>query len=356
MATAPHGVDRFLELVRPTWAADDTRARVVAATRETPDVVTLTLRPGRGWARGRAGQHVRLGVEIDGRRHTRCFSLASSEHRTDGLVEVTVKANPDGIVSRHLVATAAPGLVVALGAPEGDFTLPATRPDRLVLVSGGSGITPVMALLRTLVDEGHDRPITFLHYARTPADVIYADELAALGRTHPQLDVHVVTTRGAGTGALTGRFCAAHLEAVVPDLGGAEAYACGPVGLVDAALAHWEQAGAIDRLHVERYSLVAAPSDGAGERASGEGSTGARTHFAGSDVTVTSVGTTLLEQAEAAGLTPAFGCRVGICRTCTRTKVSGRVRDVRSGTVSGSGEEPIQLCVSAPCHDVVVDL
>ncbi|HEV7720660.1 MAG TPA: ferredoxin reductase [Iamia sp.] len=342
LATAPHGVDRFLELVRPTWAADDTRARVVAVDRETPDAVTLTLRPGRGWARGQAGQHVRLGVEIDGRRHTRCFSLSSSAARTDGLVQVTVKAHPGGIVSRHLVDHARPGTMVALGRPEGDFTLPVRRPERLVLISGGSGITPVMAILRTLLDEGSTAPITFLHYARTAADVIYAVELAHLGATHDHLGVHVVLTSEAG------RLTADHVAALVPDLATAEAYACGPVGLVDAVIAHWDAVGATERLHVERYALVTV------ER--GDDAVGAQVRFTGGDLTVTSDGSTLLEQAEAAGLTPAFGCRMGICRTCTRTKTAGQVRDVRSGALSTTGEEPIQLCVSAPCSDVVVDL
>lgn len=354
LATAPHGVDRFLELVRPTWAADDTRARVVAVDRETPDVVTLTLRPGRGWTRGRAGQHVRLGVEIDGRRHTRCFSLASSAARTDGLVQVTVKAHADGLVSRHLVDHARPGLVLALGRPEGDFTLPTDIGDRLVLISGGSGITPVMAVLRTLLDEGRTTPVTFLHYARTAADVIYADELARVAEAHGPVDVHVVLTGpsegtdpAGGTG-LAGRFCADHVEALVPDPAAAETFACGPVGLVDAVLAHWDAAGATERLHVERFvPVVAAPVDG---------EVGVQVRFAASDVTVTSEGQSLLEQAEAAGLTPAFGCRMGICRTCTRTKTAGQVRDVRSGALSTSGEEPIQLCISAPCSDVVVDL
>lgn len=349
LATAPHGLDRFLELVRPTWAADDTRARIVGVDREAPDVVTLTLRPGRGWARGQAGQHVRLGVEIDGRRHTRCFSLSSSAARTDGLVQVTVKAHADGTVSRHLVDHARRGLVVALGRPEGDFTLPSAEVDRLVLISGGSGITPVMAMLRTLLDEGRTTPVTFLHYARTAADVIYADELTRLAAAHEHIDVHVVLT-GAPHGAdgLAGRFCPDHVETVVGDPATAETYACGPVGMVDAVLAHWDAVDAIERLHVERFvPVLAAPV---------EGESGVQVRFAGSDVTVTSDGRSLLEQAEAAGLTPAFGCRMGICHTCTRTKVAGQVRDVRSGTRSGNGEEPVQLCISAPCADVVIDL
>ena len=219
VATAPHGVDRYLEQLRPSWVGDEVRARVVAVRRETPDVVTLTLRPGRGWPGAEAGQHVQVGVEVDGRRRTRSFSVASSAHRTDGCLEITVKAHADGVVSRHLVDHAERGLTVALSAPAGDFTLPAARPDRLLLVSGGSGITPVMSMLRTLVDEGHDRPVTFLHYARTEADVIFAAELEGLARDHDWLDLHVVLT-GSGSvrrpRALAGRFCADHVAARVP--------------------------------------------------------------------------------------------------------------------------------------------
>lgn len=349
VATAPHGVDRYLEQLRPSWVGDEVRARVVAVRRETPDVATLTLRPGRGWPRAEAGQHVQVGVEVDGRRRTRSFSVASSAQRTDGCLEITVKAHADGVVSRHLVDHAGRGLTVALSAPAGDFTLPATRPDRLVLISGGSGVTPVMSLLRTLVDEGHERPVTFLHYARTEADVIFAAELEGLDRDHDWLDLHVVLT-GAdpSTTALGGRFCADHVAALVPDLDAVETYACGPVGMVDAVLDHWAAAGATDRLHVERFALPTTPSSA--DQVGGE------VHLTASGSRFASDGQPLLVQAEAAGLAPAHGCRMGVCHTCTRRKTSGVVRDLRTGAVSSDDEEPIQICVSVPVGDVAVDL
>ena len=77
--TSPHGVDRYLELVNPMWAAHEVRARVVRVERETLDVTTLTLRPTSTWDGFRAGQHVQVGVEIDSVRHTRCFSVSSSD-------------------------------------------------------------------------------------------------------------------------------------------------------------------------------------------------------------------------------------------------------------------------------------
>ena len=349
VATAPHGVDRYLEQVRPSWTTDEGRARVVAVRRETPDVVTLVLRPGPGWPGGEAGQHVSLGVEVDGRRRTRSFSLASSAHRTDGCVEITVKAHTDGLVSRHLVDHARPGLTVALSDPAGDFTLPPVRPARLLLLSGGSGITPVMALLRTLLDEGHREPVTFLHYARTAEDVIFAAELDEIARTRPSVTVQVVLTgpRALAAPGPHGRFCAGHLDAL-GDLTEVEAFACGPTGLVDAVLDHWATAGATERLHVERFTLPAPVPDAGG--------VGASVHLTGTGTRLVSDGRPLLDQAEAAGLTPSSGCRMGVCHTCTRQKASGVVRDLRTGALSSSDAEPIQICVSVPTGDVAVDL
>ena len=163
---APHGVDRYLELVRPSWSLHEARAEVIEVRRQTADSVTLTLRPNENWKGFRTGQFVRLTVEIDGVRHTRCYSPACSEHAPDR-IEITVKAHPEGLVSGFLNRAARPGMVVGLSAADGDFVLPADRPERLLLISGGSGITPVISMLRTLCDEGHAGAVTFVHYAPT---------------------------------------------------------------------------------------------------------------------------------------------------------------------------------------------
>ena len=98
---APHGVDRYLELVHPTWSLHAARAEVVEVRRQTTDSVTLALRPNENWEGFSTGQFVRLTVEIDGVRHTRCYSPACSEHAS-GHIEITVKAHPEGRVSGFL--------------------------------------------------------------------------------------------------------------------------------------------------------------------------------------------------------------------------------------------------------------
>lgn len=350
----PHGVDRYLEALSPRLAVREVRAEVVAVRRQTARSVTLTLRPTRSFAGFRAGQHVQVAVEVDGRRQTRSYSLASSEHRADGLLELTVAVHPQGRVSGHLHTTARPGVTVGLSQAQGELTLPADRPPRVLLVSGGSGITPVLSMLRTLADEGHRGEVTFVHYARTAADLCYAAELDAVAARHPGLRVVRVFTRdGAGSDA-AGRLTAeaaglAHLDAAAPRWRDAQAYVCGPSGLVDAAETLWADAGRADQLHVERF----APPRLAPRSAPGSGAT---VLFAGSDRLAADTGATLLEQAEAAGLTPTFGCRMGVCHSCTRIKTSGAVRDLRTGAVSAEPDESVQICVSVPVGDVTIDL
>src|SRR5688572_12494190 len=197
----PHGIDRYLELVAPTWSSTEVRGRITHVRHTTADSVTLTIRPNGLWSGFTAGQFTQLSVEIDGVRHTRCYSMATSAHDTDS-IELTVKAHPNGMVSRFLNDHAAPGMVVGLTPAAGEFTLPAVRPAQLLLMSGGSGITPVMAMLRTLCAEGHTGTVTFVHYALTGDDMIYRSELTELASAHPNVRLVRIFTDAPGTGDL----------------------------------------------------------------------------------------------------------------------------------------------------------
>jgi stearoyl-CoA 9-desaturase NADPH oxidoreductase len=343
---APHGVDRYLELIRPSWSLHEARAEVIEVGRQTADSVTLTLDPNENWKGFRTGQFVRLTVEIDGVRHTRCYSPACSEHEPDR-IEVTVKAHPEGRVSGFLNRAASPGMVVGLSEADGDFVLPAERPKRLLLISGGSGITPVMSMLRTLCDEGHAGAVTFVHYAQTRDRVPYRRELSEIAGRHPNVRIALAYTRESG-GTLTGHLSREHLRAVAPGAFRAPAYVCGPPGLIESARRIWAEDGIEQLLHIESFlpPSLALPSDRA------EGSVS----FARGGRLVANSGRSLLEQAEQAGLSPQFGCRMGICHTCTCRKTAGSVRNLVSGEVSGAEEEDIQICVSVPVGDVELDL
>lgn len=338
--TAPHGIDRYLELANPMWVVHDVRATVVAITRETragAPVATLTLKPSRGWRGHRSGQYVQVGVEVDGARRTRCFSVSSPESGPDDLITLTVRANPDGIVSRHLVERSRVGDVLVLSQAEGAFTLPDPLPAQVLLVSGGSGITPVMSHLRTLLRRGYGGRITFVHYAQSADHQIYADELAALP---PHVKVHLLHP-DSGSHAF---YSTAELARIVPEYADVDTWACGPAGLIEAVQ---ETYAGNARLRVEYFKTsTLKPLDGA------QG----RTRFENAEVESENTGVTLLEQAEALGLTPEYGCRMGICFSCVSRKSEGTVRNVVTGEESSLPDEDVRICVSAPVGDCVVDL
>ena len=346
LLATPHGLDRYLELVNPMLTVREMRARVESVERRTPDSVTLTLRPTRQWRGFRAGQYVQIAIDIDGVRRTRCYSPAGSEHRADGCLEITVKAHDGGLVSQHLYAHAAPGLVLGLSAAQGSFHLPESRPGKILLVSGGSGITPVMAMLRTLCDEGYSGEIAFVHYARSAESVCYRDELRELAAAHPNVRVSLAYTRAKG-GDLDGHFEPAHLRAVAPWYREAQTFLCGPPALMTAVRRHYGD-GLGEQLHTEEFTLTplaAVPGE----------ATGTLT-FARSDTAAANSGATLLEQAEAAGLTPEYGCRMGICFSCTAIKTAGCTRNIRTGDLDADPDTEIQLCVNVPVGDVTLDV
>jgi len=346
--TTPHGVSRYLEAVHPLWTLEGGRALVTEVYRETPDMTTITLRPDQSWQGFVAGQHVRIGVQIDGALRTRTYSVSSSQHRADGHLTITVKRKEGGLVSGHLASEVRPGQALACSPATGDVVLPDPRPDRLVLISGGSGITPMASMLRTLADEGHRGRVTFLHYARTRADVAFAADLERIAERMPHAQVVIVTTGPGERGPLTGRFVPAHLHNLVPDHLEVPTFACGPTGLVDAVEAHYETLGGVEQLQVERFTppvlqTSAEPGDGT-------------IRFATSGIERSDDGRSLLEQAEDEGLAPESGCRMGICRTCTQHKVAGGTVDLRNGRRSDAPEEQVQICVSVAAGDVILDL
>jgi stearoyl-CoA 9-desaturase NADPH oxidoreductase len=347
LLAGPPGVDGYLEQIRPAWGVQDRRAEVIAADRRTPDSVTLSLRANLAWEGFQAGQFVQVAVEIDGARRTRCYSPASAAG-TGRILELTVKAHPKGVISNSLFENARPGMVLGLGPAEGDFRLPLERPDRLLLISAGSGITPVMSMLRTLCAEGHRGPITFLHYAPDPERAIYREELERIGAANPNVRLVRSYTRAPGTGEADGHFSPSQLAEIDSQYVAAETFACGPPALLDAVREAWAAEDLEPQLHLESFvPPTLLPASGVPEGS---------IQFAHSDVRVENSGAPLLEQAESAGLRPASGCRMGICHTCSCRKTAGTVRNLSTGELSSNDAEEIQICVSAPVGDVVVDL
>lgn len=348
--TAPHGVDRYLEIVNPMWAATEVRARVVDVRRETDGehpVATVTLQPTSTWRGHRAGQYVQVGIEVPGsRRTTRCFTISSPSSQPGEPFTVTVRAHAEGLVSRYLVEDARPGLVVHLSQAQGDFCLnesPATPTNNhLLFITGGSGITPAMSMVRTLLRDGYDghagRKVTFLHYARSAEDQIFADELAEIAAADN--GVRVILRHEAAGDPL---FSAIDLAKFVPDFRDVDTWVCGPPALMELVETAYDES---PRLRSERFKPPVIKAGNA------EGDV----LFEKAGIQAANSGASILEQAEAAGLTPEFGCRMGICFSCTARKTDGTVRNLLTGEESSLPDEEVRICVSAPVGDCSVEL
>jgi ferredoxin-NADP reductase len=314
---------------------------------ETADAATLWLRPGPGWPAHTPGQYVRMGVDIDGVRHWRTYSLTSVPGRRDGRIAICVKATPDGFVSRHLVHDTAPGTIVRLAPPAGEYVLPRPLPGRITFVTAGSGVTPVMGMLRALEQGGALPEVDHVHLAPSRHDVIFGTELRRLAERHAgryRLHEHHDDA--------SGLFSVDQLDELVPGATTHPTWACGPAPLLDALAGHFEAAGAPELLTVERFRPVL-PAAGA----EGEGGT---VTFTRSGRTAEGDGATpLLVVGEEAGALLPSGCRMGICRSCVGRLTAGTVRDLRTGDlIAADTTEPdlIQTCVSAAAGAVEIDL
>lgn len=337
--------DDYLELINPLWSTQELRGRIERVERETADAVTLVIRPGWAWPGHEPGQYLRVGFVVDGVHHWRAYSLTSEPGRPDGCISITPKLVPEGKVSPYLVGQAAKGTVVRLGGVEGTFTLPDPLPDRLLFISAGSGVTPIMSMVRDLARRDALSGVVLLHSARTPEDVIFGAELRGLAARHTGFRLHEQLTDAMG------RMGPEELDGLCPDWRERETFVSGPSDLLEALTDHWEAEGADpERFHAEHFGPTSAVGDG-------EHGTGGAITLSGSGVEAESDGSQpILVAGEAAGATLPYGCRMGICRTCVGRLRSGRVRDLRTGEVSGTDGEMIRTCVNAPEGAVVIEL
>jgi len=349
LLTTPFIPDDFIGLLNPLWTRETLHARVESVHAETADSATITLQPGLRWSGHRAGQYLQIGVSIDGVRHTRCYSISSAPEQLDGRISITVKAVSDGRVSRHLVQALQPGTVVDIAAAQGDFTMPYAMNDKALMIAAGSGITPIMSLLRSAAARKAMPQTTLLYYTPTATETIFRDELLSMAAEHPALTVQFIHTRSIGEQTLQGHFKPEHLHTACADWKTRRVWACGPAALLDAVELQWSMLGLSEQLITERFrpALRAAQSDSA---------TGSL-QFATSQQQASSLPSeSILETAERAGLSPAHGCRMGICHGCTARLICGEVRDLRDGRIQNEEGDLIQICVCAPVGDVQIDL
>ncbi|APT84200.1 ferredoxin reductase [Corynebacterium aquilae] len=335
--TTPLLPDDYTQLVNPLWSARELRGQIVHVTRATEDTVTLIIKPGWGVpVEFHAGQYIGIGVPINGRYTWRSYSLTCAPKPTSRTLEVTVRAVEKGKLSNHLVGTATPGMTVRLAAPAGDFHLPHPLPDKLLFITAGTGITPVISMLRS-IEEHLGTTATdavLVHSVRHREDLLFADDLRRMSSRG--LTVHLRVT------SEDGRVTLEQAEAMVPDYAQRDIYACGPSDMLNT-LEQWAKDRGVD-LHTERFTL-----DRASDATGGNITFGTRGSVAADGAT------TILEAGESAGVQLPFGCRMGICQTCVRELTDGYVTDLRTSEVKGPGER-IRTCVCVANGDVDIDV
>ncbi|WP_043794155.1 ferredoxin reductase [Pseudarthrobacter chlorophenolicus] len=351
--TTPLAPEDILALFNPVFSARQLRGVVTRVVQETAQSATIFFRPGRGWQSHLAGQWARIGVELDGVRHWRSYSLSAAAGKDPAITVTDV-----GAVSGTLVRTTRPGDVLFLAPPQGDFVLP-EHPRPLLMVTAGSGITPVMSMIRTLVPRRPDADVVLVHSARTPGDSLFREELAELADQFPNFRLAHWFTGEQGRMDFSSTN---QLDEICPDWKERAAYACGPDSFLDDAEALWNRAalttaapgtdiavaGSAGNLMIERFNTTFA---------AGVGHDGGLVTFEASDREVEADGDTpILDVGEDAGVLMPSGCRMGICHSCLTPLLAGQVRDLRTGEIHGDPGQLIQTCVSAAAGPVNLEL
>lgn len=350
-----------LGAVLPAWdpAADD-RLVCRRVIEETHDVKTFVLAaPEPRQFRFAPGQFLTLALEIDGQPVSRCYTIASAPTRPHR-VAITVKRVPGGPVSNWLHDRLVPGMELRADGPLGDFSCANHPAAKYLFLSAGSGITPLASMARTWADLGDDADIIFVQAARSPADLIFHDELLGFARSRPGFRLATLCERdapGAAWAGYRGRLSPAMLDLIAPDLGEREVFTCGPAPFMAAVRAMLDAAfHPRERHHEESFAFAAAPE--APEAVPAAAADGFRVQFTKSGRTIACDGDTpLLTAARAAGLRLPAACLKGVCGTCKSRMVEGRVEMRHGGGIRQReiDQGQILLCCARPRADLVIE-
>jgi ferredoxin-NADP reductase len=341
--TTPLLPDDYFALIKPHWSTRELTGEVVRVRRETADATTVIVKPNFAWPAHQPGQYLRIGMEINGIRHWRAYTITSDPDHPQGYVSITVKHAKGGRMSPVFVNHVQPGQRVFLGEIEGEFTLPDPLPAKTLSISAGSGITPVMSHLRELDRRDALDDAVHIHSCRDKDDMIFGGMLRQLAERRPGYRLIEVHT------AQQPRFTPGDLDRHCPDWRERETFLSGPRQLIDAVEAHYEQHDRSAHLHTERFQPVV--GNGGGDNAGGT------VHFRVSDCKAScDAGVSILVGGEQEGARLPFGCRMGVCHTCVGRLREGAVRDLRTGRVEEASGQMVRTCINAPEGHIEIDL
>ncbi|MDT4919594.1 MAG: stearoyl-CoA 9-desaturase oxidoreductase [Pseudonocardiales bacterium] len=341
--TTPLLPDDYFALVKPRWSTRELTGKVVRVRRERGNAATIVVKPDFAWPSHTPGQYLRIGMEINGVRHWRAYSITSDPSHPEGVVSITVKLAEGGRMSPVFVNQVRRGQEVFLGDIEGEFTLPDPLPKSALFISAGSGITPIMAMLRELDRRDALADVVHIHSCRDKDDMIFGSMLRKLAerRDGYQL-VEVHTTQ-------VPRFTPEDLDRHAADWRERETFLSGPREMIDTVEEYFEKNERADALHTERFQPVIGNGGGGGD--------GGTVHFRVTDCEAEcESGVSILVGGENAGAKLPFGCRMGICRTCVGWLLDGAVRDLRTGRTEEANGQMVRTCINAPEGHVEIDL
>lgn len=325
-------VDFVLAKVNPLWTLRRTMARIENIEAIADDMIKVTLVSNNKFSQYKPGQFVMVTVRIDGVQHQRAYSLVSSPD--DSHLVLGIKKQ--GRVSNYLAKQARRGDVIEITPAMGEFVLKNTD-QPILLVSAGSGITPMIPLAKQALSRSK-QPVTLIYYSRDPA---FRAELEQLAAQYAHFDLHIIVD-SADKPAF---FDEETLDRLCPDAAKRHTYVCAAPGLMKATRQIWNKRGWNEQLTQESFLPVTISDD----------AQAVPVNFRRSMQSFEGRGN-LLASAEAAGLKPAYGCRMGICNTCSCTKVSGAVRNQLTGEINDQNNVQIKLCVSEAVSPVEIDL
>lgn len=281
----------------------------------------------------KAGQHLNLRLLIDGDEVRRTYTIASAPSQT-AYVELTIRREPEGLSSRYLHDHVSENDIIVTAGAAGHFTFEGTEAESLALIAGGVGITPLMSLLRDLLNRVWPGDIYLISCVKSSNDIIFRDELEYLHRRHPNFHLLILVTGDATSdwAGETGAITAERIARMVPDIASRRVHLCGPAAMMIAVQAMLDQLGTPkDQVFVESFT---APPETLDDDHTVAALTDSRVLFKRSGKAIeVPAGEKLLDVALAAGVDIEYSCREGICGTCKVKLLSGDVDMARSGAL-----------------------
>ncbi len=390
-------VDFISTRLHPFWSLATPKLRLVAKHTLSDDLVALQFdinnafkQQSDGW---QGGAHINLSIAIDGIFHQRSYSLVglpcqtlwwaneNSRVKKQRRQTLTIAVKPQGLVSHYLINEATLGAIFDSSLPRGDFTLehilangqvklatqnaktknPAFKALAPILcIAGGSGITPMLGLVTQALQHGHK--VTLLHYNRTSlSNSTLQAYWQQLCHTYPSFTYHHINTEDASTYlASTRHLSAQSLLTLNLPLADTPIFACGSQALLKG-LYHAVSEISLPNSHSLRDNIVI-ENFGYGvtdlDTTTDENINNIETHtvYLRARQRQFDSSSTLLVDAEQAGLRMSYGCRQGICQMCRCNKISGVVKNVQTGKLSDDGFESIQTCINIAMTDVILDI